>query len=241
MKFIGKVLLGLVITLMVVGIIAGVMIYRSDITEIKVTGNSFYTEEEVINLILGSKVESNTVVCYLRNHFGDHKEIPFVERYQVEIEDMHTVEIIIYEKKIIGYLDYMESYMYFDRDGTVVDSSKEKLNGVVKVEGIEFTRVVLGEKLETDNATAFDAVVTMTEMFEKEGLDVKTITFDKKKRLKIKMKKVTIELGTSEYLDLKLAELADIWPNIKKLSGTLYLDDYETGSNNTYVFIPSAK
>ena len=48
------------------------------------------------------------------------------------------MEIIIYEKSIVGYVSYMSSYMYFDKDGIVVESSSSQLDGVPWVTGLDF-------------------------------------------------------------------------------------------------------
>ena len=33
------------------------------------------------------------------------------------------MEVIIYEKSVVGYVSYMSSYMYFDKDGIIVELS----------------------------------------------------------------------------------------------------------------------
>lgn len=241
MKNAVKFVLLFLVLLMLAGAAGGVVISRSTIDKVKVTGNAFYSKKEIRNLILDSRASKNTIVCYLSNRFGEHKEIPFIERYQIEIKDMHTVEIIVYEKNIIGYIDFLGSYMYIDRDGVVVDSSSEPLPGICKVEGIKFSKIVLHEKVETSNTQAFQDVLMMTQIFEKNKIKVSKITFDDRNHITVKVKKIKVELGSSDKIDLKLAELADILPQIKKLSGTLYLDDYESGSGNAYIFKPDVK
>ena len=48
---------------------------------------------------------------------------------------------------------------------------------------------------------------------------------------------ITVELGNSDSLDGKIAELHDIMTELTGLSGTLYLDTYdETNSTPTYTF-----
>ena len=50
---------------------------------------------------------------------------------------------------------------------------------------------------------------------------------------------ITVELGNSDSLDGKIAELHDIMPELSGLSGTLYLDTYdETKTNPMYTFKP---
>ena len=55
--------------------------------------------------------------------------------------------MIIYDKSIVGYVSYMSSYMYFDRDGIIVESSPDCLPGVPWITGLEFGRIVLYQHL----------------------------------------------------------------------------------------------
>ncbi|MDD7389097.1 MAG: cell division protein FtsQ/DivIB [Lachnospiraceae bacterium] len=217
---------------------AAFIIKSSTIETVKVTGNHFYTEDEIRNFLFDSKVENNTIKCYLNNRFGKNREIPFVERYQIEIISRHEVEVIVYEKNIIGYVDYMGSYMYFDRDGTVVESSSELLDGICQVQGLSFSRIVLYEPIETQVKDLFDQVLLMTQLFEKYELDIERIYFDDASGVQIFTGDIRVELGAAEDLDLKIAELHDILPQLKGMKGTLYLDDVRSGasSDGTHYF-----
>lgn len=228
----------LIFLLLILAAAAAFIIKGSTIETVKVTGNSFYTEDEIRNFLFDSKVENNTIKCYLNNRFGRNKEIPFVERYQIEIINRHEVEVIVYEKNIIGYVEYMGSYMYFDRDGTVVESSSDLLDGICQVRGLSFSRIVLHEPIETSIKDLFGQVLTMTQLFEKFEMDIDRIDFDKESEVQISVGEIKVELGAAEDLDLKIAELHDILPQLEGMKGTLYLDDIESGasSDGTYYF-----
>ncbi len=228
----------LILLLLILAAAAAFIIKSSTIETVKVTGNSFYSEDEIRNFVFDSKVENNTIKCYLNNRFGRNKEIPFVERYQIEIINRHEVEVIVYEKNIIGYVNYMGSYMYFDRDGTVVESSSELLDGICQVRGLSFSRIVLYEPIETSIKGLFAQVLTMTQLFDKFEMDIDLIDFDKENEVQISVGDIKVELGAAENLDLKIAELHDILPQMDGMKGTLYLDDMESGasSDGTYYF-----
>lgn len=227
------------IILLLVVVIAGVIAIKSStIKTVTVTGNSFYTEDEIKEFLFDSTVENNTIKCYLDNRLGKNKEIPFVERYQIEIVNNHEVEVIVYEKNIVGYIYYMGSYMYFDRDGTVVESSSEKLKGICEVKGISFSRIVLHEQIQTEIKGLFDQVLLMTQLFEKYKMDIKLINFDQSAEVRISIDDIKVELGEAEDMDLKIAELNDILPELQGLKGTLYLNNIQFGasSDGTYYF-----
>ena len=59
------------------------------ISEVVVTGNGKYTEEEIVNILFPDRMSKNSLLCFLKNHFQEHVQIPFVEDPDEELE---TVE-----------------------------------------------------------------------------------------------------------------------------------------------------
>ncbi|MGN0268349.1 MAG: cell division protein FtsQ/DivIB [Lachnospiraceae bacterium] len=224
----------LLLVIMILAILYG----GSTIKTVKVTGNSYYTEDEIREILFGTAMDNNTISTYLINRFGEHKTIPFVERYQIEIVNRHEVEVILYEKNIIGYVHFMGSNMYFDRDGTIVESSREVLDGICEIKGITFSKIVFNEKLETDIPGLFEQILLMTQLFEKYELDIDALYFDEAKHIKIFYGDITVELGAADNMDIKISEMNDILPELEGKKGTLYLDTLEMGasSSGTYYF-----
>ena len=50
-----------------------------------------------------------------------------MEDYKLVFKGPSRAEIIVYEKSVVGYVSYMSSYMYFDKDGIIVESASKKL------------------------------------------------------------------------------------------------------------------
>ena len=48
-----------------------------------------------------------------------------MQRYDIDFDGPFAVSITVYEKNVVGYVDYMSSHMYFDKDGIIVESSSE--------------------------------------------------------------------------------------------------------------------
>ena len=99
--------------------------FRTD--KITYVGNSHYSNEEMTNRIFGNDTP-NTVLYTL---FGNKKKtIPFIQKYDVEIQWPRGMYITVYEKAVIGYIRYMGCNMYFDKDGIVVESSTDLYENV---------------------------------------------------------------------------------------------------------------
>ena len=218
-------------------IIAGVCSIR--IREITVTGNEKYTDEQVVDLVFPDNASRSTVLCYLREHFGKHEKIPFVEDYKLVIKSLNRAEIIVYEKSVVGYVSYMSSYMYFDKDGIIVESSSQKLHGIPWITGLKFGHIVLYQKLPVESERVFEEILNLTQILSIYDLSVDKIQYNTLGEATLYMGEIEVILGSNEGLNGKIAELGDMLPQLEGKSGILYLDNYdETRTNPMYNFKP---
>ena len=220
-------------------LLAALFLVAGNITikEMSVTGNEFYTSEEIRDMLFDTPLKRNSIYCYLTNRFGEQQSIPFIERYQIEFHSLSSVEVIIYEKNIIGYIEYLGSNLFFDRDGVIVESSSRVIEGIPRVSGLTLDHVILYQELPVERQDVFEEVLNLTQLFERNEIPVEEIYFDKNYNAQIQIGDITVRLGENENMDLKIAELKNILPEIEGLSGTLYLEDYqENAVNTTYVF-----
>ena len=207
------------------------------ITRIRVTGNRMYTEEEITQRIFPDAISRNTVVCAVRGMLGMKKSIPFVQDYKVSFLTPTSVEIIVYEKSIVGYVSYMSSKMYFDKDGVIVESSSRAMEGIPEITGLTFGHIALYRKLPVENEKIFMCILNLTQTLSTNGLPVERIRYDSDLNVTLTMGTVTVLLGGAEEMNGKLSELAAIYPKIQTLSGTLDLSDYDpTNGNRMYSF-----
>ena len=149
------------------------------IREMSVTGNAFYTNEEIRDMLFDTPLKRNTIYCYLNNRFGEHQTIPFVERYQIEFRSLSSVEVIVYEKNIVGYIEYLGSNLFFDRDGMIVESSSRVIEGVPIVAGLHLDHVILYQKLPVERQDVFEVLLNLTQLFERYEIRADKIFFDK--------------------------------------------------------------
>lgn len=205
------------------------------IRTVTVTGNERYTAEEMEDFIFDTNLSKNPVYCYVAYRFRPHKSIPFVEDYKIVFRSPMDVEIITYEKSVVGCVSYMSSLMYFDKDGIIVESTKEALPGVPLVTGLSFGHIVLHRPLPVENDGIFEELLNLTQILATYEVSADRIQFGKDKTLTLVLGELEVELGTNAQMNGKISELRDIIRDYPELSGTLYLDSYdETNSNPMY-------
>ena len=218
-------------------LLIGILLFAIQIKEIEVTGNKHYTEEQIVDLIFDETWSKNSVYCYYENNFQEPKSIPFIEEYKVEFQSPTKVRVVVYEKSVVGYVSYMSSYMYFDKDGIIVESSGEQLPGIPWITGMEFGHIVLHQPLPVANQSIFDQILNLTQVLSVNGVKVDKINYNSFLEAELTIGDIVVELGNDENLNGKVSELSDILPEIEGLSGTLYLDSYdENNSNPMYTF-----
>lgn len=208
---------------------------RIDEDAIIVKGNEKYTDEEIKNYIFVSKKDKNPYYLYFKSRFSKQKTIPFVDKYKIKIKSMDSVEITVYEKSIIGRVKYMGSNMYFDKDGTVVESSSEDIESVPEVKGLEFESIVLMEELPVEDKKVLDMILDTTQLLTKYEINVDSIYVKNDKTAKLIIGGVTVELGDMDDMNDKMRTLKDMLPNLEGQTGTLNLQEYnEDGSGYTF-------
>ncbi len=159
-------------------LLLGILLWSIRITDIKVTGSARYTEAEMTNLLFPEGMDRNTLYCLYKERFQPHREIPFVADYDILFRSPSKVEVMVYEKSIVGYVSYLNSYMYFDKDGIIVESTSNKLEGVPRVEGLNFGQIVLGEPLPAPNMDIFREILNLTQVLSLYNMEVDKITYN---------------------------------------------------------------
>lgn len=196
------------------------------IETIQVSGNVHYTDEEIVQMVVGEGYNRNTLILYLKNKLRPMEDIPFVEKIDVEYISNHVITITVYEKAMAGCVQFMNEYMYFDKDGIVLESSSERLSDIPCIEGIHFDTMVIYEPLPIEDKTFFNTVLNLTQMLQKYEIPVDDIRFTSQKEIILYYENVTIQLGDGSNIEEQISELGNILQSIEGKSGTLYMKDY---------------
>jgi len=173
-----RIIIGSILLFFCVGILSFIMIFH--VEDVEVMGNTRYTEEEMKEMVLKGPFSSNSLIISWLKGNRKTEDIPFVNSYKVERISNHKIRIIVNEKQIIGYVQYMKSFMYFDKDGYVVESGAAVVDEeneqaeVIKPEAVE---VIQPESVEEDTGTkeaTYQVAVKDVPLIE--GLDVGKVT-----------------------------------------------------------------
>ncbi len=227
------IILGIVLTVMIVLVVAlNYIVENYKVTNIYVSGNTHYTNEEIIDMVMTDGLSCNSLYLSFKYRDKSIEGVPFVEKMDVDIVSPDTIRINVYEKAVAGYIAYLGRYMYFDRDGIVVESSMEPSDVVPQVMGLDFNYVILHEKLPVDNETVFAEILDLTQLLDKYSMHADKIFFDNEYNVYIYFGDIEVSLGTSSYIDEKIIQLQYILPNLEGKKGLLEMKDFDEDTKN---------
>ncbi|NBH27180.1 cell division protein FtsQ [Lachnospiraceae bacterium] len=202
------------------------------VTTVYVEGNVHYTNEEIMDMVMEGRYGNNSLLLSLKYKDKSIVGVPFIEKMDVSVVDPHAVKIEVYEKTLAGYVEHLERYMYFDKDGIVVESSKEKTPGIPMVTGLAFDHVILYEPLPVEDEGIFKDILSITQLVNKYNLSVDRIYFGSDDSLTLYFEGIKASLGTGENLDEKVMRLQDVLPSLEGKTGTLKMENYTEETKN---------
>lgn len=207
------------------------------VTELQVEGNIHYSREEIAEMVLPGGIRNNSLYLKLWYRNREMKDIPFVETMDVEILSHHKIKVTVYEKALAGCFEYLGNYMYFDKDGVVVETSAQTTVGVPQIKGLTFDHVVLHEPLPVENEDIFSEILKVTQLLDKYQLQADQIFFSTTGEVTLYFGKVRVNMGGEANVDEKVMQLREILPNLEGQSGILHMETY-TAETTKVTFVP---
>ena len=125
----------------------------------------------------------------------------------VTINSPTEVTINVYEKAVAGYVKYLGRYMYFDREGVIVEASTEMIPGIPYVTGLTFDECVLYEPLPVKDKEVFSVILSLTQLFDKYEIDPDRIYFDDSMNVTLYFGDARVIIGSMENIDEKMMKL----------------------------------
>ena len=192
---------------------------------------SYYTDEEVKNMVLRGPMASNSVLAPLIYSTTNTDDIAYVDAFKVTQLNRNTICISVKEKKAVGCIRYLDSYIYFDRNGIFVEGSQNRDETVPYFDGIQVNSIVMDEKLDIRGDTVLNTAVALSTIFQKNDMIPDHIQFDSSYSISLIYGDVTVQLGKDVDLEEKMNRVIAILPQIQGKKGILHMESVATDSN----------
>ena len=202
------------------------------VKNITVEGNVHYSNDEIVAMVMKKKLDHNSLYLSMKYRKKGIVGIPFIEKMSVDIVSPDSIKITVYEKAVAGYIEYLGKYMYFDKDGIIVETSDVKTDGIPQITGLSFDYVVLHERLPIENDTMFQSILDITQLLTKYEISIDKIYFDQKNQMTLYFENIRVRLGDISNIDDKIMRLKAILPELEGQKGILRMENYEEGMKN---------
>ena len=197
-------------------------------------GSEHYTEDEIKEMILRGPMATNSILAPVLYSKDETDDVPFVEAFSVTRTARDTIVVSIKEKKAVGCIPYLDSFIYFDRNGIFIEGDKTRDESVPFFDGIEVDRVVQDEKLPIED-TVLNTAVALSTIFAKNDNTPDHIQFDEKGSISLLYGDITVRLGRDQFLEDKMTRVIAILPQLSGQKGILHLENV-TDSVKTITF-----
>jgi len=202
-------------------------------SEIEVTGNLQIETEDILER---ARLDSytNFFLFSPRQARRDILENHFIEEVSFRRNLPGNIEISVKERFISGYIEYIEGlFLYIDENGRVIDVRSYMKEPKPVISGLRFSRVHLGEKLDTDNLEAFGTVVTFAGLINRHGLYdiITTIDVSDPTNTRLRLYNIEVYLGDTAGASEKIFTLKEIvneWPLVRNVRGFLDLRELDS-------------
>ncbi len=205
---------------------------RYTIKTIIVEGNVHYSNDEIVEIVIENGLDHNSLYLSLKYRNKDISGIPFVEKMSVSILSPDTIKITVYEKSVAGYVEYLGKYMYFDKDGIIVETSDARTEGIPQITGLNFDYVILHERLPVGNEAIFQAILDITQLLAKYEISTDKIYFDQNEEMTLYFENIRVRLGDASNIDDKIVRLKAILPQLEGETGVLRMENYDESTKN---------
>lgn len=197
-----------------------------------VEGNVHYTSNEIKDMVMTGKLGDNSIYLSIKYKNQTIEDIPFISALSVKILSPDTIKITVYEKSLAGCVEHLGEYVYFDRDGVVVECSASTTKGVPLVTGLSFDSVILYETLPVTNKEVFQTILTISQLYEKYEMEAELIQFTSGGNIIVYTGNIKASMGKGDNIDDKVMTLASIMPKLSDQSGTVKLENYTKDTKN---------
>ncbi len=200
------------------------------IREVEVEGGSYYSKPEIVRSAMADPYSYHTLYFLAKSRLRGVPCLPFVQEIEVEWKRFDRITLHVYDKSISGCVKYMGQYIYFDKDGIVLQSLSKPMEGVPVVTGIKFGKFIVSQAFEVEDPELFNIIMNLSQLISHYQVKTDQIRFDGRD-VTLYSGKVQVHLGKRDFYDDALAALASVLDKTsrKDLGGTIEMERFEPG------------
>ena len=191
-----------VIAILGIVVIFGLKSPAFNVAEVQVSGNHYYTDDEIINMAdctEGANIFTGIDCSDIRERL---MKDPYMSQVKVKRKLPHTIEIDINERRQIAGVVYGTSYVVIDAEGTVLRKTSVDPK-VTVLRGMDIAKMTLGEPIEIEQEVLFRQCMNIIDAMKENDMYFKAIEIEEGNVKAYVLDSLIVD-GTSENIVLAL-------------------------------------
>ena len=224
-----KILKGVIIAIIVLtAIIVTMLSPLFNIKEVKVSGNSKISTDKIISLS-NIQIGENTYRINTLSIKDKIKKNAYIEDVEIKRNLPSQIEIIIKERVATFMIEYINSYVYINNQGYMLEISNEKLELPI-LKGIKTSQsdIVEGKRLCNEDLEKLSTVLKIMEISEVNGINnlisQVNISNDNNYTLVMENEQKIVYLGDCSNLSTRILTLKAILERNQGIEGEIFID-----------------
>jgi len=216
------------IVMMVLGTMGVIFFMGTTIIDtLQVIGNEHMSRNEILELV--DIYDYSSVLEVMINPITKIEDVYYISVLEVEKKDLKNVVIKVYEKDIIGYVEYMGKFICIDNSGYIVDYTDLPDPTKPKIKGIDLTTFSINKPMEVSEkiVISIDTIYRNARSLEVpiEWID---FSYGQGNRITLKTSNIVIKIGDITRIEEKFSKIKE---SLNMLSedqvGILYIENVD--------------
>lgn len=204
------------------------------VKRVTIEGNTYYSQTDMAERFQTNILEKNILSFWLLDKCSLTPELPFVREYEVSYPNINEIHIKLYEKTIVAGIAYSNQYIYFDKDGMVLQSSEKPVDNIPLFEAKKLTTFTLYEKVQMEDEGLLGQILNLANLFQHYQINWDKVQFDEGDNAILTIGKIQVLLGKKDNYDEDISALSSVLENNSKKEnqeGTFDLRNHKVGAD----------
>lgn len=203
------------------------------VKKVTIEGNTYYSANEMAEMFQTNILEKNILSFWLLDKCSLTPELDFIREYEVTYPSVNEIHIKLYEKSIVAGIAYSNQYIYFDKDGLVLQSSDQPVKGIPLFETKNLTTFTLYTKVQMEDEELLTRILNLANLFQHYHVSWDKVLFDAAGEAYLYTGQIKVSLGKKSNYDEEISALSSVLEKIKKnkQAGEIDMRNYKVGGD----------
>lgn len=204
------------------------------VKKVTIVGNTYYSQADMVEMFQTNIFEKNVLTFWLMDKCSLTPELKFVREYEVSYPNVNEVCIKLYEKTIVAGIAYSNQYIYFDKDGMVLQSEEKPIENIPLFEIKNLTTFSLYNKVQMEDEGLLEQIMNLANLFQHYNVKWDKVQFDEENNAILSIGKIQVLLGRKDNYDEQISALSSVLENnsqAENQEGTFDLRNYKIGGD----------